>query len=159
MNLPKNVESPFGLPSTDEIKSLIDDSSSFKTAEFNKKAMRAMEVWRSNADNYTRAHSSNSPVKQEMVLKIWQRTKEPIAQRVLVKTGSLEIVQEKSENERVGVPTILDLGMTTLNNTVGLAFITGGNWSDEVNEALYIPNSFLRCVEVASHLHISNPEA
>lgn len=147
MNSPK-YSSREPLPSVDDLQSLVHEAISYETLDFNRAALRLTGQWYGNVEDYLKTSTTN--LRQEPALKLWQIDDEPIAKRVLVKTEDFGVAANDDELIRIPVTTFTELGMTSLNGNVGIVFVTAGDISDDLNEALYIPKTYSTSIRISS---------
>ena len=157
MNLP-NRGSGLELPPTNDIESLIKESNAYDRAEFNREAFRLLGVWTTNAEYFLKLHFGDGAPAHKLSLKLTQMNSDPIAKKVTLETGSLEIIEADEKAEKVISKSFIDLGKTALDGSPGLVFTTVGNWSEDINEAIYIPSVHTSELRVFSHLLTNNPK-
>jgi hypothetical protein len=113
-----------------------------------------MGLWHKSVEEYI--NKSKSTLNEQVYLKLGQTGEDEISTRVFIETASLSVVNHETPISRIQTTSFYDLGMTALNGDVGLVFVTAGNLSDDLNEAIYVPTAHVDKIRISSHVLVTN---
>lgn len=136
-----------GASATADLESLVRQAKSYDKSTFNKECFRLLGLWHIELDNV--AEQLETDV-ESIRLVVWQD--ERVAEGANVAVKGLMIENDIVEFNPLSDTDFIDLGMTSLKDTVGVVFITEGDISDDVNPAIFVPASQTHVLHISSQV-------
>lgn len=148
MNINSKNRKGFEHTPVDDIQSLIHQAKSYDSPSFNRESFRLLGLWFTSQEKKT----AKPGITEFSRLKVWQPDEEASSVSVVVKTGSLEVVDSEVEYKTLYSTFFHEVGMTAFKDTIGLVFITEGDYAEEVNKGLFVPVYHSRNLRITSHI-------